>query len=59
MADGNGGGGNSAMAMVLGILLAIVLIGGFFLYTGGHFGQGGSTTHTVNLNVKTPGKPGG
>jgi len=58
MADGNGGGGNSAMALVLGILLAIVLIGGFFLYTGGHFG-GQGTTHTVNLNVSTPGKPGG
>ena len=45
------------MAMVLGILLAIVLIGGFFLYTGGHFG--GGTTHTVNLNVSAPSKPGG
>lgn len=57
MANGNGGG-NSGMAMMVGILLAIVLIGGFFLYTGGHFGQGG-TTHTVNLNVHAPSKPGG
>ena len=47
------------MAMMVGILLAIVLIGGFFLYTGGNFGQGGGTTHTVNLNVKAPAKPGG
>jgi hypothetical protein len=59
MADGNGGGGNSALALLVGILLVIVLIGGFFLYTGGHFGGPASTTHTVNLNVKAPAKPGG
>ncbi len=58
MADGNGGG-NSGLALIAGILLAIVLIGGFFVYTGGHFGGAGGTTHTVNLNVKTPSKPGG
>jgi hypothetical protein len=60
MANGNGGdGGNSALALLVGALLVIVLIGGFFLYSGGHpFGPGGSTTHTVNLNVKTPGKSG-
>lgn len=57
MADGNGGG-NSALALVLGILLAVVVIGGLFLYSGGHLG-GPSTTHTVNLNVKAPAKPGG
>jgi hypothetical protein len=58
MADGNGGGGNSALALLVGILLVIVLIGGFFLYSGGHFFGGGATTHTVNLNVKTPGNGG-
>jgi len=57
MADGNGGG-NSALGLILGILLAVVVIGGLFLYSGGHLGQGG-TTHTVNLNVKAPSKPGG
>ena len=56
MADGNGGG-NSALGMIVGILIAVVAIGGVFLYTGGHFGNGG-TTHNVNLTVKTPGKPG-
>jgi hypothetical protein len=56
MADGNGGG-NSAMALVLGILLAVVVIGGLFLYSGGHFGS--APTHTVNLNVQAPAKPGG
>ncbi|HEY1638315.1 MAG TPA: hypothetical protein VGF62_07320 [Rhizomicrobium sp.] len=59
MADGNpGGGGNSALALLVGALLVIVLIGGFFLYSGGHFGSGAGPTHTVNLNVKTPGKGG-
>jgi hypothetical protein len=58
MADGNGGGGNSALALLVGILLVIVLVGGFFLYSGGHFFGGGATTHTVNLNVKTPGNGG-
>ena len=54
-----GGGGNSALALLVGALLVIVLIGGFFLYSGGHiFGTGTGTTHTVNLNVKTPGKGG-
>lgn len=57
MADGNGGG-NSALSLLVGALLVLVLVGGFFLYTGGHFGGQGST-HTVNLNVKAPAKPGG
>jgi hypothetical protein len=59
MADrSGGGGGNSALALLVGALLVIVLIGGFFLYSGGSFGPGGGTTHTVNLNVKTPAKGG-
>ena len=59
MADGNpSGGGNSALALLVGALLVIVLIGGYFLYSGGHFGSGAGTTHTVNLNVKTSGKGG-
>ncbi|HEX3652977.1 MAG TPA: hypothetical protein VHU18_09165 [Rhizomicrobium sp.] len=59
MADGNGGRGNSALALLVGALLVIVLIGGFFIYSGGHpFGPAAGTTHTVNLNVKPPGKSG-
>ena len=58
MADGNGGGGNSALALLVGALLVIVLIGGFFIYGGNVFNGGGGTTHTVNLNVKTPAKGG-
>jgi hypothetical protein len=46
------------LALLVGALLVIVLIGGFFVYSGGHFGTGGGTTHTVNLNVKTPGSGG-
>ncbi|HVU19230.1 MAG TPA: hypothetical protein VHE09_00745 [Rhizomicrobium sp.] len=57
MADGSGGGGNTGMALILGILIAVVAIGGFFMYNGGHFG--GGDTHTLNLNVKAPSKPGG
>jgi hypothetical protein len=45
--------------MLLGILLVLVVIGGFFLYNGGRFGGPASTTHTVNLNVTAPAKPGG
>jgi hypothetical protein len=52
MADGNGNAGNPAMALLLGALIVIVICGGAFFYSGGHFpGTGGGTTHTVNLNV--------
>ena len=50
--------GQFGTALLVGILLVIVLVGGFFLYSGGHFFGGGATTHTVNLNVKTPGNGG-
>ena len=45
MAD-NTGGGNSALGMIVGILLVAVVVLGFFMYTGGHFGNSGT-----NINV--------
>ncbi|HEY1708661.1 MAG TPA: hypothetical protein VGG10_10390 [Rhizomicrobium sp.] len=53
MADNSGGGGTSILAFLVGGLLVVVI--GFFVLTGGHFGNPASTTHTVNLNVKAPG----
>jgi hypothetical protein len=46
------------LALLVGALLVIVLIGGFFVFGGNVFNGGASTTHTVNLNVKTPDKGG-
>lgn len=57
MADNAGGGGNTFLGFIVGGLLVVVAALGFFMYTGGHLG--GGDTHTVNLNVKAPAKPGG
>ena len=58
--DTNSGGGNSALAFLVGILLAAVVVFGFFLYTGGHL-LPQNNGPSINLNVKTPPapKPGG
>jgi hypothetical protein len=50
MADGNGGGGNSALAFIIGGLVVVVAVIGFLMYSGGV----GSPSKTVNLNVKAP-----
>ena len=58
MANGNGGGGNSALALIVGILIAVLVIGGFFVFGGYNAVFGGGSTHTINVNVKGPGKGG-
>ena len=59
MADGNRGGGNSAMALIIGALMVIVPLGVWYVFGGGHIGgPPAATTHTVNLNVKGPSKGG-
>ncbi|HUJ45970.1 MAG TPA: hypothetical protein VLV55_02475 [Rhizomicrobium sp.] len=59
MADENRGGGRSAMALIIGALMVIVPLGIWYVFAGGHLsGPPANTTHTVNLNVKGPGKGG-
>jgi hypothetical protein len=47
MADGNGGG-TSVLAFILGGVIVVLVVVGFFMYSGGHFGQ---PQHTANLNA--------
>jgi hypothetical protein len=56
MANGSGSGGKSILAFVLGALVIVVAVIGFFMYSGGHFGP---AQHTANLNVHVtaPTKP--
>lgn len=58
MADGNGGG-NSALAMLVGGLLVLVVVG-FFAFGGRSlFGVGsGSDMHNFNVHITGPSKPG-
>ena len=57
MADGNGGG-NSALAMLVGGLLVLVVVGFFALGGRGLFGGSGSDTHNFNVHITGPSKPG-
>lgn len=50
MADGNDGGGNSALAFIVGGLVVVVAVIGFLAYGGGF----GTPSKTVNLNIKPP-----
>ncbi len=53
MAD-NSGGGNSALALMVGALLVGVLVLGFFVYSGGHMGGTSVTVPShMSLDVKT------
>jgi hypothetical protein len=52
----NNGGSNSVLAFIVGILLAAVVVFGFFMYTGGHL-LPQNNGPTFNLNVKTPAAP--
>ncbi|HEY3888273.1 MAG TPA: hypothetical protein VGL73_06840 [Caulobacteraceae bacterium] len=50
MADGNSGGGSSALAFIVGALVIVVAVLGFLVYSGGV----GAPSKTVNLNIKPP-----
>ena len=59
MADnGNTSGSMTFLAFILGGLLIAVVVGGFFMFGGGHlFGvQSPSPTH-IDLSVKAPAAP--
>jgi hypothetical protein len=58
MAD-NSGGGNSALAMLVGVLLVAVVVLGFFMYTGGHFGSGTQVNVPSHMSVDVKGPSGG
>jgi hypothetical protein len=58
MAD-NSGGGNSALGMIVGILLVAVVVLGFFMYSGGHFGNGGTNVNIPSHMSVDVNKPGG
>ena len=49
--DSNGGGGTSVLAFILGGVLVLLGVIGFFAYTGGHFGQPQSANYHVSVNV--------
>ena len=57
MAD-NSGGGNSALGMIVGILLVAVVVLGFFMYTGGHFGGGTQVNVPSHMSVDVKGGSG-
>jgi len=51
MADNSGsGGGGAGMGLIVGALVVVVAIIGFFVYQGGSFGS----SKTFNVNVKAP-----
>jgi hypothetical protein len=56
MADSGGGGGNAFLAFVVGGLLVVVAVFGFFMFTGGHLSMQNSQP-SVNLTVKPPAVP--
>ncbi|HSM94720.1 MAG TPA: hypothetical protein VLT91_01660 [Rhizomicrobium sp.] len=53
MADNAGSGGNTFLAFIVGALLVVVVVFGFFYVTGGHMGgTGGTPTAKLDVNVK-------
>lgn len=60
--DTSSGGGNAFLAFVVGALLVVVAVLGFFMFTGGHMSLQNNPAPSINLNVKnhvTPPKPSG
>jgi hypothetical protein len=54
--DGSGGGGNTMLAFILGIVLVIVAVVGFFMWDNYKSHTGGAApTSSINLTVKKPG----
>jgi hypothetical protein len=54
--DTGSGGGNAFLAFVVGGLLVVVAVFGFFMFTGGHISMQNSQP-SVNLTVKPPAVP--
>ena len=52
MADGTSGGGNTFLAFIVGALVVVVAVFGFFYVTGGHMGSGSAPTAKLDVNVK-------
>ncbi|HWD49306.1 MAG TPA: hypothetical protein VG309_05230 [Rhizomicrobium sp.] len=50
MADGSSGGGNTFLGFMVGGLLVIVAVLGFFMYSG-HMGGSGTPTAKLDVNV--------
>ena len=55
--DTGGGGGNTFLGFMVGALLVVVAILGFFMFTGGHISLQNGGPPTVNLTVKPPVMP--
>jgi len=56
MAD-NSGGGNSALAFMVGALIVVVIIGGLFIFNGGFGNHNSGIPDKVSVDVNPP-KPG-
>jgi hypothetical protein len=57
MADGEGGGGTSFLAFLVGGLLVVVAVVGFMVYNGGGFGSA-PAKKSVDINISAPKVPG-
>jgi hypothetical protein len=55
--DTSGGGGNTFLAFVLGAVLVVVAVIGFFVFTGGHFSLNNNPAPSINVNLQTPTMP--
>jgi len=54
MSDNAGGGGNTALAFLVGVLLVAVVVLGLFMYTGGRIGAPAPDTAHFDVHVKAP-----
>ena len=62
MADNNGPSVTPFLAFIVGALIVTVVVLGFFMYTGGHFGTNNPSQVAVNIHapkVPSPTKPPG
>lgn len=57
MAEGNGGGGNSGLAFIVGGLLVVVAVIAFFMFSRGQAPEAPSIPEQVDVNVNLPEAP--
>ena len=55
--DTSSGGGNAFLAFVVGALLVVVAVLGFFMFTSGRISLHNNPAPSINLNVQTPATP--